>query len=214
MHTKQLYELNKCVDKFSKAIKYLEQIILKKKYEIIASSITAILETVLDMYNVIQAFDTSIITRNNLKIKTNTNLITNSSSFRAYRTRINGSLANLIKWSDSILFLNSTATNSELFNETQLHESAKRLISQLNKSIKILVKHLNKFFQCQEAWMDQFIDVNIPMDLSRLLPDTRLDVSLSSSSSTSSLNNCPILLQSDDKKEIVDEYKEPVLRDG
>ena len=62
--------------------------------------------------------------------------------------------------------------------------------------------------------MDQFIDVNIPMDLSRLLPDTRLDVSLSSSSSTSSLNNCPILLQSDGKKEIVDEYKEPVLRDG
>ena len=38
--------------------------------------------------------------------------------------------------------------------------------------------------------MDQFIDVNVPMDMSRILPDTRLDVSCSTtSSSTSSLNN-------------------------
>lgn len=191
MHTKQLHDLNKCVDKFSKAIKYLEQIILKKKYEIIASSITAILETVLDIYNVIQAFDTSIVTnKSTLRIKSSTNLNINSSSFKTYRTRINGSLANMIKWSDSILFLNSTANSSELFNETKLHESAKRLINQLNKSIRRLVKYLNTFFQSQESWMDQFIDVDVPMDISRILPDTKLDVSCSTtSSSTSSLNN-------------------------
>lgn len=191
MHAKQLHELNKCVDKFAKAIKYLEQIILKKKYEIIASSITAILETVLDIYNVIQAFDTSIVTdKSTLRIKSSTNLITNSSSFKTYRTRINGSLANMIKWSDSILFLNSTANSSELFNETKLHESAKRLINQLAKSIRLLVKYLNKFFQSQESWIDQFIDVDVPMDMSRILPDAKLDVSCSTtSSSTSSLNN-------------------------
>lgn len=96
----------------------------------------------------------------------------------------------MIKWSDSILFLNSTANSSELFNETKLHESAKRLINQLAKSIRLLVKYLNKFFQSQESWIDQFIDVDVPMDMSRILPDAKLDVSCSTtSSSTSSLNN-------------------------
>ena len=111
MHSKQLEVLNKFVDKFLKAINYLEQIILKNKYEIIASSITAILEAVLDIYNVIQSFGgSSMITTENNTVKTsNNNLITSSSSFKAYRSKINVSLANLIKWSDSILFLNSTS---------------------------------------------------------------------------------------------------------
>lgn len=108
MHIRQLQNLNIYVEKFSKAIKYLEQVILKKKYEIIASSITAILETILDIYNVIQSFDASIISRNTLKFKS-TNLIMTSSSFESCRSKINRSLASLIKWSDSILFLNSTS---------------------------------------------------------------------------------------------------------
>lgn len=186
IHSKQLQDLDKFVEKFLKSIKYLEQIILKKKYEIIASSITAILETVLDIYNVIQSFDSPIIANNAFKVK-NTDLITYSSAFKNYRLRINKSLANLIKWSDSILFLNSTKIGSnELFNETHLHDSTKMLINHLNKSIKLLVKYLKKFFCSQEMWMDQYIDADM-LDAARVFPDTKLDIS-SSTSSTSSLN--------------------------
>ena len=82
-------------------------IILKKKYEIIASSITAILESILDVYNVIQSFNASFTSEgSNVK---GGSLLANSSAFKVCRSRINKSLASLIKWSDSILFLNATS---------------------------------------------------------------------------------------------------------
>ncbi len=187
LHSKQLQSLKKYVEKFLKAIKYLEQIILKKKYEIIASSITAILETVLDIYNAIQSFDTPVA-----KIATRTrhaSLMTNSKTFKLCRVRVNKSLANLIKWSDSILFLNSaTADTNELFSEKSLYDSARALISELNRSIKHLVKYLKKFFVSQEIWSEQYMDADVQESIRTLPINSNFSLS---SSSMSSLDDRP-----------------------
>ena len=117
-----ILNLNKLISKYFKTIKYLEQIIIKNKLEIIASSITATLESVLDIYNLIQTSDLS-----------------NNKQFKQCRDRINKSLANLIKWSDSIL-LNM---NQKVNLEVKIIESSRKLIKNLNKSIRKLVKNLN-----------------------------------------------------------------------
>jgi glycosyltransferase involved in cell wall biosynthesis len=92
--------------------KDLEQIIIKNKLEIIASSITATLESVLDIYNLIQTSDLS-----------------NNKQFKQCRDRINKSLANLIKWSDSILLNTYQKVNLEV----KIIESSRKLIKNLNK---------------------------------------------------------------------------------
>lgn len=112
--------LNKLLNKYFKTIKYLEQIINKKKYEIIASSTTATLESVLDIYNLIITFNLS-----------------SDDLFKQCRNKINKSLASLIKWSDSILLtLDCNA------NDLSIETTASKLIKHLNKSIKNLIKYL------------------------------------------------------------------------
>ena len=200
VHTEHMLSVGKFVDKFLKSLKYLEQIIVKKKYEIIASAITAILEAVLDIYTVIQSFDLANTATNKFNMRYS-HLIMSSSSFKSCRTRTNTSLANLIKWSDAILFLNapnnacnaSSSSSSELFNETHLIESAQALMSQLNKSIRQLVKYLKKFFHSQQLWTEQHMDVDLDKFDASLLGTDRpiasgMCLDLSSASSTSSLN--------------------------
>ena len=196
VHTEHMLSVGKFVDKFHKSLKYLEQIIVKKKYEIIASAITAILEAVLDIYTVIQSFDLANTATNKFNARYS-HLITSSSSFKSCRTRTNTSLANLIKWSDAILFLNvpnnACNTSSELFNETHLIESAQALMSQLNKSVRQLVKYLKKFFHSQQLWTEQHMDVDLDKFNASLLGTDRpiasgMCLELSSASSTSSLN--------------------------
>ncbi|RNA20609.1 rap guanine nucleotide exchange factor 1-like isoform X5 [Brachionus plicatilis] len=76
--------LTKSVDSLLKSIKYLEQILLKKKYELISSISTAILECVLEIYNLIK-------------------LMENNGESTRLKLQLNTSLANFIKWSDSVL---------------------------------------------------------------------------------------------------------------
>ncbi len=181
IHSKQLHSLNKYVEKFSKAIKYLDQIILKKKYEIIASSITAILEAVLDIYNVIQSFEMHVGANHKTR---QASFITSSKKFNLNRMHINKSLANLIKWSDSILFLNSVAADTnELLSEKSLYDSARSLISELNGAIKHMVKYLKKLFVSQEIWSERHMDADVQMSILTL--PINADMCLSSSSTSS-----------------------------
>jgi hypothetical protein len=152
--------LNKLISKYFKTIKYLEQIIIKNKLEIIASSITATLESVLDIYNLIQTSDLS-----------------NNKQFKQCRDRINKSLANLIKWSDSILLNTYQKVNLEV----KIIESSRKLIKNLNKSIRKLVKNLN----IDES---EFVTSISSLSYSSSSSSISNISSLSSDSSTSSLS--------------------------
>lgn len=112
--------LTKSVDSLLKSVKYLEQILLKKKYEIISSISTAILECILEIYNLIK-------------------LIENTSESTRLKLQLNTDLANFIKWSDSVLcFLGQKEfeTKSEF---EQLTKKSGSLTQNLLTSVQNLV---------------------------------------------------------------------------
>lgn len=127
----QQSQLNKSVNCLHKSFKYLEQIMLKKKFEIISPISTAILECILDLYNQIK-------------------LVENTAKSSELKLNLNKNLANFIKWSDSILLylsLNNYESQSE-FLELTLKYS--QFINDLTKSVQDLVDFiLNKKIPCQ-----------------------------------------------------------------
>ena len=77
-----------------KSLRYLEQIVRKEKYEILGSVVTAIFESVLDLYNQIRSSSSPTYSSGVLKVS------------------VNEALAALVEWSDRIL-LRDLATVTE-----------------------------------------------------------------------------------------------------
>lgn len=127
----QLALLTKFVDNLLKSLKYLEVIVSKQKLEIVASNTTAVLESVLDVYN---------------QLKTSP-LVDDLVVFRdleAYKARVNLSLANLIKWSDEVFL--AEASGDDKAKET-LCATSTQLIAHLTQSINSLVNFCTEVYE-------------------------------------------------------------------
>ena len=198
-YKEQLNNLNKYVENFLKSIKYLEQIIKKKKFEIVSNSATAILESILDVYNLIQSFDphNSILSK-----KDDTNSKSSSVSkteFNYHKSRINLCLANLIKWSDGILYSFNFNT-SDFVNNCSGNELDKSLTNELIKSINEFVEFFHKHYFNSIETSATKLNENKPNQLERsssLIDCNKSNESLSASSSISSSSS--IKLNSNDK---------------
>ena len=114
-------KLNKLVDKFHKSLKYLEQVIVKNKPEIIPTSTTAVLESVIDIFNFIQSISKNLI-----------------------KSKVNLSLANLVKWSDQVLFYTMKSET-----QIELMDQGLKYISELKKAVKLMSKSSRKFVQLE-----------------------------------------------------------------
>lgn len=113
-------------------------IISKRKYEIISSNATQILESVLDVYNQLRS---SCGTGLNLERPTHTQ------ELYTLKSRVNLSLANLIKWSDAEVLLK---TRSKSCNDD--NDESSRLISESSELINSLIDGINDLTRfCQKT---------------------------------------------------------------
>ncbi len=85
----QLKSLNKLVGSCLKSLKYIEQLVSKGKYEILATAATHLIESLLDVYNLVKTF------KLNLNTKTN-----HHHRHRDMFHTVNVALAKLVKWCD------------------------------------------------------------------------------------------------------------------
>lgn len=114
-------------------------IISKRKYEIISSNATQILESVLDVYNQLRS---SCGTGLNLEC-------THTQELYTLKSRVNLSLANLIKWSDSEVLLKTRTPKSP--NDDDKEESS-RLVCESSELINSLVDAVNDLTRfCQKT---------------------------------------------------------------
>ena len=197
-YKEQLSNLNKYVENFLKSIKYLEQIIKKKKFEIVSNSATAILESILDVYNLIQSFDphNAILSKRDDASSKSTSV--SKAEFNYHKSRINLCLANLIKWSDGILYSFNFNT-SDFVNSWSGNELDKSLTSDLIKSINEFVEFFHKRYFNSIETGETKPNEHKPNQLERSssLIDCNKSDSLSASSSISSSSS--IKLNSNDK---------------
>ena len=117
--------LTKSVDSLLKSVQYLEQILLKKKYEIISSISTAILECILEIYNLIK-------------------LIENTAESTRLKLQLNTNLANFIKWSDSILSFLGQQEYESKDEFVQLTKKSAPLTQSLLGSVQNLVDYVRQ----------------------------------------------------------------------
>ncbi|CAF0874957.1 unnamed protein product [Brachionus calyciflorus] len=117
--------LTKSIDSLNKSIKYLDNVVLKKKYEIISSISTAILECILEIYNLIK-------------------LIENSKESTRLKLELNTSLANFIKWSDSILCFTSVKDYENKADFLELIKKSGLLSQHLLTSVQNLINYVQK----------------------------------------------------------------------
>jgi hypothetical protein len=117
---KQKKRLEKCLIEVLKSLKYLSQVINKKKYEIVANSTTFVLESILDVYNILMQKE------NDDCSSCDDDLIVSS------RLKVNQSLANLIKNVDRLLL-------SDYQHEIDLENTLDSLICQLKQEILDLI---------------------------------------------------------------------------
>lgn len=202
--------LDKLYDNFTNTLKHLEQIIIKNKYEIISSNSTAILESILDIYNLIESHSPSSTSSSSSLASAAIFTTTNDLVIQKQRANVNKSLANLIKWSDSILFKLSFPIDDA---DPQLDHS--KLLKQSTYLIKHMQKHMSNLIEVfknlsstsRRIKSGKIIDkpaigsnkrpnsLNQPVDLDHNLTKSTSSVSLSSSlsnmsSSSSSASTC------------------------
>ena len=119
----QLKSLNKLVGSCLKSLKYIEQLVSKGKYEILATAVTHLIESLLDVYNLVKTF----------KLNLNT---TNTKTHHHHRHRdmfhtVNVALAKLVKWCDDEQKYNDIQTANEL--NRKLMESLLKLVESLKE---------------------------------------------------------------------------------
>jgi hypothetical protein len=103
------------LDIILKSVKYLEQIIKKKKYEILSSIMTTLIESQLDLYNQIRTLDDQNSNKNkNENNQQKLNIISYMNNVQNLKMNLNESLAALVKWSDAFL-LGSKDNNLKQF---------------------------------------------------------------------------------------------------
>lgn len=134
---KQKKRLEKCLLEVTKALKYLEQVISKNKFEIIANSSTMVLECVLDIYNILvykEELENCNTIRSTFKFDSQPR------EFNEKRIQVNQSLAELIKYSDRLILLsiNSKLTENDSIIDT-LKLNLTNLIKQLTNEILDLI---------------------------------------------------------------------------
>lgn len=115
-------KISKLIDGLFKSLKYLQVVISKSKYEIIPWSCSAVLDSLVDVYN-------------QLKVKSD------SSMLNFIKTNINLCVARLIEWSDEVLIFNQTSKWDDL--KSFLNKS-KLIIANLERSIGHLRDFLAK----------------------------------------------------------------------
>ena len=133
--------LNKCLNEFIKSVNYFEQVIKNKKIEIISSSVTAILESIIELYNITQNFNFLQMKSkdNNMTINSeyNRNEENNKAAISMYKSNINESLANLLKWSDKFFY----SANCEInLNDVDY------IIKDLDNCIKNFITHYKNYY--------------------------------------------------------------------
>jgi hypothetical protein len=133
--------LDKALNNFTKSLKYLEQVINKKKLEIFPSSSTAVLESIMDIYSLIITFEQKGLINFTLCLSDR------NKSLKSNRLVCNQCLANLIKWSDSYVLpaIRSLSGNKKdeekKFDPLEIDTSkSNKIMHELSKSINDLVK--------------------------------------------------------------------------
>jgi hypothetical protein len=138
-----LNSLNKLMNNFTKSLSYFEQIIKNKKIDIISSCVTSILELIIELYNLTQNFNFQNLKPNDKNLTTNDeynrNEENNKAAMSMYRSNINESLANLLKWSDKIFY-----SSYDEFNYDYNYVDA--LIKNLDNCIKQFVSHYKNYY--------------------------------------------------------------------
>lgn len=118
---KQKRRLDKCLKEVSMSLEYLKLVINKKKYEIVANSTTLVLESILDVYNILMQKESDDCS------SCGDDIIASS------RFKVNQTLANLIKNVDRLLL-------SEYQHEIDNKNIIDSLIIQLSQEICYLIE--------------------------------------------------------------------------
>jgi hypothetical protein len=194
-----LNRLNKCLNNYRKSVSYFEQIIKNKKLEIISSSVTVILESIIELYYIMQNFNFEKLKLNQKNSNFNDEHNRKEENYKAaismYRSNINESLANLLKWSDNFFYSGNGEINID-FNDVDV------LIRNLDNCIKHFVNHYKNYYFGLSRIKKQRIQKNAYYVSKSLSPcPYRLSISRLPSLSVSSdnlskVNNSSVILSS------------------
>lgn len=139
------------VDNLLRSVKYLEQIVLKNKYEIVGSTVTAILESVVDLYNQIRSFGAASTSLSQTNAYYNSQLVEYSGQLHAFKSNINQTLADLVKWSDQ-MFLYAVDKTNQTVIDARVQENSS---NQLNKILVTFLKSINDLVDFYKSQSDE-----------------------------------------------------------
>jgi hypothetical protein len=145
----QLKSLNKLVSSCLKSLKYMEQLVSKRKHDIYATAVTHLIESLFDVYNLVKTFKFAKCAESLGGLSGNLFLV---KSHRDIFHDINVSLAQLVKWCDGEYYFGGENESGYDGNGNgKVEKKANELNTNLTMCLLELVHSLKKYYFLSES---------------------------------------------------------------